>query len=89
MAVKFTSSLLVNTGATGSRYTYTIFIKTPMYKYAIFIREYNCVHINISNIPIVFIVYIYTNIVLYLVYHIYIYNSEEGREQLDRTKNAF
>ena len=36
MAVKFTSI--------------TIFFKIPMYKYVIFIREYNCVHINIINI---------------------------------------
>ena len=34
----------------------TIFFKKPMYKYIIFIREYNCVNINIINIPIVFIV---------------------------------
>ena len=45
MAVKFTSIIY-------------IFFKTPMYKYIIFIREYNCMNINIVNIYIVFIVYI-------------------------------
>ena len=57
MAVKFISITIENE-VTSFSMSITIFFKTPMYKYIICIREYNCVNINIINIPIVFIIYI-------------------------------